>query len=95
MQYYHALEAFVLKKHNINTFKNIGESLTQYVLDPTESSREKMMLGTLQSGLAFSNSSVTLVHGMSRPLGRYNIPNGMANVQLVVPITDFSYSGTK
>jgi hypothetical protein len=35
MQYYHALEAFVSKKHNINTFKNIGESLTQYVLDPT------------------------------------------------------------
>jgi alcohol dehydrogenase class IV len=54
-----------------------------------------MMLGTLQAGLAFSNSSVTLVHGMSRPLGRYNIPHRMANAQLVVPITDFSYSGPK
>ena len=53
------------------------------------------MLGSLEAGLAFSNSSVTLVHGMSRPLGRFNIPHGMANSQLVVPITEFSYSGAR
>ena len=98
----HALEAFVSKKHNMKSdeyamdaLKNIGQSLTQAVLDPNEFSREKMMLGSMQAGLAFSNSSVTLVHGMSRPLGRYNIPHGMANAQLVVPITDFSYGGSK
>lgn len=98
----HALEAFVSKKNNVKSdeyalksLKNIGESLTQCVLDPTNSSREKMMLGSLQAGLAFSNSSVTLVHGMSRPLGRFNIPHGMANAQLLVPITEFSYIGDK
>lgn len=98
----HSLEAFVSKKNNpksdkyaIESLKKIGESLRQSVLEPTNISREKMMLGSLEAGLAFSNSSVTLVHGMSRPLGRYNIPHGMANAQLVVPITDFSYSGAK
>jgi len=27
------------------------------------------MLASMQAGLAFSNASVTLIHGMSRPLG--------------------------
>lgn len=54
--------------------------------------REKVMLGSLLAGLAFSNSSVALVHGMSRPLGLYfNIPHGMANAILLPHVMEFTY----
>ena len=34
------------------------------------------MLGSTLAGIAFSNSSVALVHGMSRPIGLYHVPHG-------------------
>lgn len=43
--------------------------------------REKTMLGSLQAGIAFSNSSVALVHGMSYPIGVYfHVPHGASNL---------------
>ena len=42
--------------------------------------REAMSLAALQGGLAFTNSSVCLVHGMSRPLGLvFQLPHGLSN----------------
>ncbi len=42
-----------------------------------------MMLAATQAGVAFSNSSVALVHGMSRPIGaRFHVPHGMSNAML-------------
>ena len=38
--------------------------------------REAMMLGATLAGVAFSNASVALVHGMSRPIGAfYHVPH--------------------
>ena len=43
------------------------------------------------AGMAFSNASVALVHGMSRPLGaHFHIAHGMANAMLFAEITAFS-----
>ena len=49
-----------------------------------------MMLGAMQAGIAFSNSSVALVHGMSRPIGaHFHVPHGLSNAMLLPAITRF------
>jgi alcohol dehydrogenase class IV len=56
--------------------------------------REKTMLGALQAGIAFSNSSVALVHGMSRPIGAYfHVAHGASNAPLLGVVTEFSLIG--
>src|SRR6202521_2740832 len=53
--------------------------------------REAMMLGATTAGMAFSNSSVALVHGMSRPIGAFfHVPHGLSNAMLLPAITAFS-----
>ena len=49
------------------------------------------MLGAMLGGLAFSNASVALVHGMSRPIGaHFHVPHGLSNAMLLPAITRFS-----
>lgn len=53
--------------------------------------REAMALGSMQAGLAFSNSSVCLVHGMSRPIGAlFHVPHGVSNAMLLPAVLEFS-----
>jgi alcohol dehydrogenase class IV len=53
-----------------------------------------MMLASTHAGMAFSNSSVTLIHGMSRPVGAaYHVPHGLSNAMLAPAITSFSLGG--
>ena len=48
------------------------------------------MLGAMQAGIAFTNSSVALVHGMSRPIGaHFHVPHGLSNAMLLPAITRF------
>jgi len=57
--------------------------------------REKTMLGALQAGIAFSNSSVALVHGMARPIGAYfHVPHGASNAALLGVVMEFSLTGS-
>ena len=52
------------------------------------------MLGALQAGIAFSNASVALVHGMSRPIGAYfHVAHGASNAALLGVVTEFSLIG--
>ena len=52
-----------------------------------------MMLGSTLAGVAFSNASVALVHGMSRPIGAiYHVPHGLSNAMLLPSVTKFSLS---
>ncbi|MDI6871045.1 MAG: iron-containing alcohol dehydrogenase [Bacillota bacterium] len=56
--------------------------------------RREMLLGQLEAGMAFSNSSVALVHGMSRPIGAYfHVPHGIANAMLLPVVMEFSLLG--
>ena len=51
-------------------------------------------MGALQAGIAFSNSSVALVHGMSRPIGAYfHVPHGASNAAILTLVMDFSLIG--
>jgi alcohol dehydrogenase class IV len=56
--------------------------------------REGMMLAAMEGGMAFANSSVCLVHGMSRPLGAlFHVPHGISNAMLLPAVTRFSLPG--
>jgi alcohol dehydrogenase class IV len=56
--------------------------------------REAMSFAAMQGGLAFTNSSVCLVHGMSRPLGVvFHLPHGLSNAVLLPAVTRFSWRG--
>lgn len=103
----HAIEAFVSRKANlfsdqqaIAAMKLIAPNIldacveTEHLNARNIEAKEKVMLGATLAGIAFSNASVALVHGMSRPLGvHFHIPHGMSNAMLLPTITDFSLSG--
>ena len=53
--------------------------------------RAALMLAASQAGMAFSNASVALVHGMSRPIGaHFHVAHGLSNAMLLPEITRFS-----
>ena len=53
-----------------------------------------MMLAACLGGMAFANSSVCLVHGMSRPLGAiFHLAHGLSNALLLPEITRWSFRG--
>src|SRR3954454_3853096 len=56
--------------------------------------REAMALAACQGGMAFTNSSVCLVHGMSRPIGAvFHLAHGLSNAVLLPTVTRFSIPG--
>jgi alcohol dehydrogenase class IV len=58
--------------------------------------REAMMLASCQGGMAFANSSVCLVHGMSRPIGAlFHLPHGLSNAVLLPTVTRWSVRGAE
>ena len=94
----HALEAYVSKRANphadslaLAAMRLIGPNLRRVWKDPRDAAaREAMMLGAMQAGLAFSNSSVALIHGMSRPIGaHFHVPHGLSNAMLLPAVTEF------
>jgi alcohol dehydrogenase class IV len=98
----HALEAYVSKKASafsdaiaLQAGALIVPHLRRAYADAQDRpAKEAMMTGALLGGMAFSNSSVALVHGMSRPLGAYfHIPHGLSNAMLLPAITRFSLPG--
>jgi alcohol dehydrogenase class IV len=95
----HAIEAYVSKRANPYTdgmAKNamglIAKNIRTACAEPqNRAAREAMMLGATTAGMAFSNASVALVHGMSRPIGAFfHVPHGLSNAMLLPEITAFS-----
>jgi alcohol dehydrogenase class IV len=72
--------------------KTIWAELPTAFQDPeNRRARESMMLAATQAGMAFSNASVALVHGMSRPIGaHFHVPHGLSNAMLLPTVTAFS-----
>ncbi|MFH1718413.1 MAG: iron-containing alcohol dehydrogenase [Planctomycetota bacterium] len=95
----HAVEAYVSKQANDFTdllassaVKLIQGSIRQAWHDGAdEDARQNMLIGSFQAGIAFSNSSVGLVHSMSEPLGAcFHVPHGLSNAMLLPAVTEFS-----
>jgi len=95
----HAMEAYVSKKASlysdsqaIAAMKLLAPNLRKAFQDGSDQkAREEMMLGATLAGVAFSNASVALVHGMSRPIGAfYHVPHGLSNAMLLPMVTEYS-----
>jgi alcohol dehydrogenase class IV len=95
----HAIEAYVSRKASPFTdgvaraaMGLIARHIRSACQEPdNRAAREAMMLGATQAGMAFSNASVCLVHGMSRPIGAFfHVPHGLSNAMLLPEITAFS-----
>ncbi len=98
----HAIEAYVSVKaqpmsdiFSLSAIELISGNLRHaWTNGNNVEAREKTMLGSLHAGIAFSNSSVALVHGMSRPIGAYfHVPHGASNAVLLGVVTEFSLTG--
>ncbi|QLL09784.1 iron-containing alcohol dehydrogenase [Mycobacterium vicinigordonae] len=98
----HAVEAYVSRKANpvsdslaLSAIRLIAGNLKRAYRDGSDAAaREAMMLASTQAGMAFSNSSVALVHGMSRPIGaHFQVAHGLSNAMLFPAVTQFSVSG--
>ncbi|MDF8334166.1 iron-containing alcohol dehydrogenase [Novosphingobium cyanobacteriorum] len=95
----HAIEAYVSRKANafsdamaLSAMRLIAPNIRTACTDPgNHAAREAMMVGAHHAGIAFSNASVALVHGMSRPIGAFfHVPHGLSNAMLLPAITAFS-----
>ena len=95
----HAIESYVSRKANpfsdgmaLSAMRLIAKHLRTACAEPqNHAAREAMMLGATQAGMAFSNASVALVHGMSRPIGAFfHVPHGLSNAMLLPELTAFS-----
>jgi alcohol dehydrogenase class IV len=100
----HALEAYVSRRANpfsdalaLAAMALIGRNLRAAYAEPANAvAREAIMIGATQAGLAFSNSSVALVHGMSRPIGaHFHVPHGLSNAMLLPAVTRYSVAGAE
>jgi alcohol dehydrogenase len=90
----HAVEAYVSRKANpfsdslaLAAISAIGANLRRVYATPGDrKARAAMMLASpnifrsTQAGIAFSNASVALIHGMSRPIGaHFHVAHGLTN----------------
>ena len=94
----HALEAYISRRATpfsdaqaLAAMSLIGANLRLAYHEPANArAREAMMLGATQAGIAFTNASVALVHGMSRPIGaHFHVPHGLSNAMLLPAVTRF------
>ncbi|WP_435105469.1 iron-containing alcohol dehydrogenase [Arhodomonas sp. AD133] len=95
----HCIEAYVSRRRNpfsdsmaLSGMRLVYDNICKAYDEPgNRDAREAMMLAATQGGIAFSNASVALVHGMSRPIGAlFHVPHGLSNAMLLPRITAFS-----
>lgn len=81
-----ALSAIEAILNNIKVAYEDGENIA---------ARQQMAIASMQAGIAFSNASVTLVHGMSRPIGAlFHVPHGVSNAMLLPGVLEFTKEST-
>lgn len=98
----HAIEAYTSVKNQpltdtlaLSAIKRISVYLRRaWANGEDREARSEMMLASLEAGMAFCNSSVTIVHGMSRPIGAiFHVPHGVSNAVLLPACMEFAVMG--
>lgn len=94
----HAIEAYLSvhaqplsSVYAVNAIQRILGNLQKALQNPNNlDARNEMALAALEAGIAFNNASVTIVHGMSRPIGAlFHIPHGESNAVLLMNCLHF------
>lgn len=98
----HCTEAFTSRKAQplsdtfaLSAVKRIFTYLPKaYKNGKDEEARVQMSIAALEAGISFNNSSVTLIHGMSRPIGAiFHIAHGLSNAMLLKECFKFALPG--
>lgn len=98
----HAIESYTSKlaqpmseMFSISAVKKIFNNLLEAYNNGTNvKARTEMSIAALQAGIAFNNASVTIVHGMSRPIGAlFHVPHGLSNAMLLTDCLKFALPG--
>lgn len=98
----HAVEAYTSKKAQpltdslcISAIKRIFKYLPIAYDNPNDiKARNELSIAALEAGIAINNSSVTIVHGMSRPIGAlFHVPHGTSNAMLLYNCMNFVCDG--
>ncbi len=98
----HAIEAYTSKKAfsmtdtlAVSAVRRIMKYLPIAYNEPENKlAKEQMSIAAFEAGVCINNSSVTIVHGMSRPIGAlFHVPHGMSNAMLLKECLSFAVSG--
>jgi len=98
----HAVEAYTSKKadpvtdlYALDAVQRIFRALPRCYKDGNDrEAREDMAFAAYEAGFCINNSSVTIVHGMSRPIGAlFHVPHGISNAMLITECLRFALDG--
>ncbi len=98
----HAVESYTSRKAQplsdtfaLSAIKRIFTNLQKCYDDGSNiEARVQMSLAALEAGISFNNSSVTIVHGMSRPMGAlFHVPHGLSNAMLLEECMNYVVDG--
>jgi len=99
----HAIEAYVSNAqspvtdlHALEAIRLVWNNLLDAIDKPDDlDTRCRMMLGSLEAGLAFSNASLGAVHAMAHALGGLlDLPHGECNALLLEHVVRFNFPST-
>lgn len=99
----HAVEAYTSRKANpltdtfaLSSIKKIFKYLPLvYKNGEDKKAREEMAIAAYEAGVCINNSSVTIVHGMSRPIGAlFHVPHGISNAMLIKECLSYVLNGS-
>ncbi len=98
----HAIEAYTSRKAlpvtdtlAVSAVKRIMKYLpVAYADGSNEKARYEMAIASYEAGICINNSTVTLVHGMSRPIGAlFHVAHGISNAMLLKTCLEFALDG--
>ena len=98
----HCVEAYTSRKAQtlsdtfaVSAVKRIFKYLpVAYKDGKNEEARVQMSVAALEAGIAFNNASVTIIHGMSRPIGAlFHVAHGLSNAMLMKECLSFALEG--
>lgn len=98
----HAIESYTSRKANaltdtyaLSAIKRIFKYLPSAYNDGNDAkAREEMAIAAFEAGICINNASVTLVHGMSRPIGAlFHVSHGISNAMLIKECLKFALEG--
>lgn len=99
----HAIEAYTSKKATpltdvlaLSAIKRIFKYLLRAYNDGDDKkARNEIAIAAYEAGICINNSSVTVVHGMSRPIGAlFHVPHGYSNAMLISHCLEYVLDGT-
>ncbi|MGI5872844.1 MAG: iron-containing alcohol dehydrogenase [Bacillota bacterium] len=98
----HAVESYTSQKAqmltdglSLSAIRRIFRWLPVAYNDGTNlQARSELSIAALEAGMSINNASVTIVHGMSRPIGAlFHVPHGISNAMLLTKCMKFACDG--